>query len=154
MGFEADVQYTNNETLFSTAWYNQNASLNVMTGQTFNIWYDAATSEHKLSMGNQTATILRPDVVLENGVLHIVDKVLLVPSGAEDEPLRSMRPAEPTAGGGSAAGVSQTTGNDGAGASETGEPRDRAQSGARAGAAVGVQSALLAVLTGLVVALV
>lgn len=130
-----------------------------MTGQTLNIWYDAVTSEHKLSMGDQTATILRPDIVLENGVLHIIDKVLTVPSGAEDEPLRSMRQPDPT---GTDAG-----GQGKAAVQESGKPKSTdkgtdtgpgtgsgAESSGMASKAVSVQLTLLAVLLGAVTLLV
>ena len=148
---DADLQYTNNETVFSTAWYNKNASLNVMTGQTLQMWFDNETSEHKLSMGEQTAVILRPDIVLENGVLHIIDKVLTVPSGAENEPLRSMRPSQPTAAADKTTGAFSTSKTP---AEETAKIKAEATSGAMLGRGVSVQVTILAGLVGAVMFLV
>ena len=120
-----------------------------MTGQTLNMWFDNETHQHKLSMGNQTATILRPDVVLENGVLHIIDTVLLVPSGAEDQPLRTLSSVEPTA------KATSSGGNATAKAGEpTGKPKAAAESGAVPGRGLSAQLTMMAVLVGAVLLLV
>jgi hypothetical protein len=128
-----------------------------MTGQTLNMWYDTESRAHKLRMGDQVATILRPDVVLENGVLHIIDKVLLVPSGAEDQPLRSLEPAEPTARAGTS-GTSTDNGSGTSGASVTGKSKPGVESAATkigmVGKGVVVQVTVLAVVVGAVMILV
>lgn len=84
------TQYTNNETVFSSAWTSAprthvnaisvppadtalpaGVDLTVMTGQSLRLSYDPTTGVHSVTLGNQTAQILRPDIVLENGVLHV-----------------------------------------------------------------------------------
>lgn len=128
-----------------------------MTGQTLHMWFDAGSREHKLSMGDQTATILRPDVVLENGVLHIIDKVLLVPTGAEDQPLRSLTAAEPSAKAttGAAGGSGSGSGNSTTRAGEqTGGTKEGTASGAGVSRGVSAQLTMMALMVGAVMLLV
>lgn len=66
----AHGQYATNYSLFSRIWVDNGPyDLPVLSGSTLRI--QQADSGATISLGNQSVRILRSDVVLENGVMHV-----------------------------------------------------------------------------------
>ncbi|ORY35611.1 hypothetical protein BCR39DRAFT_23363 [Naematelia encephala] len=95
----ASNHYTTTYSLYSTAWYGPGQFLNLTldSGASVDVVYN--NSGNFVVMGDQSTQILRSDVLLENGVLHIIDKVLLpissTPTSASTSPTSgNARPSE------------------------------------------------------------
>ncbi|KAK1927049.1 FAS1 domain-containing protein [Papiliotrema laurentii] len=70
--------YATNYSLFSRIWVDNGPyDLPVLSGSTLRI--QQADTGATVSLGNQSVRILRSDVVLENGVMHIIEDVLADP---------------------------------------------------------------------------
>lgn len=68
----ADVyQYTTNYTLFSQEWSAkpEGSTITIMTGEKISVVLEGGDSF--ITLGDQKAQILRSDIALENGVLHV-----------------------------------------------------------------------------------
>lgn len=66
----ADKQYATNYSLFSRIWVDNGAfEMPVISGETLLVQQGDAGAT--ITLGNQTVRILRSDVVLENGVMHV-----------------------------------------------------------------------------------
>ncbi|KAK4689499.1 hypothetical protein P7C73_g586, partial [Tremellales sp. Uapishka_1] len=77
--------YTTDYSLYSTAWSTSGSfdGLVVDSGNTLNVTYNS--SGHFVTLGETTAQIVRYDIPLENGVLHIIDTVLLSPNDTDTD---------------------------------------------------------------------
>ncbi|KAL7422999.1 hypothetical protein Q5752_002297 [Cryptotrichosporon argae] len=77
--------YTTSYTLYSPAWYDSGAfpSLALDSGAAASVTYNG--TGHYVTLGSVTAAIVRADVPLENGVMHIVDRVLFDTAASTDD---------------------------------------------------------------------
>ncbi|KAI9637353.1 FAS1 domain-containing protein [Dioszegia hungarica] len=87
--------YTTNYSLFSPDWTSGTITdLTIMNGDKLKLSVEGDTSY--VSLGDQKAQILRSDITLENGVLHIIDRVLVVPQSEKPNPFIQTLANSPT----------------------------------------------------------
>ncbi|WVO22997.1 uncharacterized protein IAS62_004341 [Cryptococcus decagattii] len=74
--------YTTNYSLFSPMWASQRSfDLQVDSGETLTIKVDD-DGGYLVVLGNVEARIIKSDITLENGIMHVIDAVLLSPDSA------------------------------------------------------------------------
>ncbi|RSH88668.1 hypothetical protein EHS25_002895 [Saitozyma podzolica] len=120
--------YTTSYSLYSAGWSSGSfPNLTVVSGQTLSI--TSNSSGAYIHMGTQSALILRSDITLENGVMHIIDAVLLAEDVSSSAPTTIA-----TTNSGSATGAGTGTGAAQADATSTRSSYGSSSNGASSGA--------------------
>ncbi|RXK41179.1 hypothetical protein M231_01584 [Tremella mesenterica] len=96
---DTDLQnlYTTDYSLYSPFWYSSGtfSSLSMKSGQNLKVAYNWTGSYVEFDSGDG-ATILRSDIPITNGVLHVIDHLLLTPAGTSSTPSSSSASATPS----------------------------------------------------------